>query len=327
MARKWLCWSWLMLAGACLAAPDTRGIPARLSDTGLFQAKTAARGAGISEFSPQYPLWSDGAAKRRWIYLPPGEFVDASNPDAWEFPRGTRLWKEFAHGGAIETRYIERGDDGVWRFGSYVWNAAGTEAELAPSMGIRELPAPSAPSGKYAIPAENDCRACHEAAPVPVLGFSALQLSADLRALAASGRVRNLPQPLLAKPPRIGAADPRERAALGYLHGNCGHCHNADGPLAPLDLNLALRASTGFDAGPVRSSVLQVPSQLRAGHAPAGAPRIAPAQFSSSVVALRMRSRDPRLQMPPLGTSVADAHGLALLADWVASLSPTNQTK
>ena len=29
-------------------------------------------------------------------------------------------------------------------------------------------------------------------------------------------------------PPRT----PAERAALGYLHGNCGHCHNADGPLA-----------------------------------------------------------------------------------------------
>jgi hypothetical protein len=253
--------------------------------------------------------------------------VDASNPDAWEFPRGTRLWKEFAHGGAIETRYIERRADGAWSFGSYVWNAAGTEATLAPATGIRELPVPRAPSGKYAIPAETDCRACHEGAPVPVLGFSALQLSADLRALAALGLLRNLPAGLLTNPPRIAAANPRERAALGYLHGNCGHCHNADGPLAPLELNLALRAGTGFDAAPVLRSIVQFPSQLRVGPAPAGSPRIAPGQFASSAVGLRMRSRDPREQMPPLGTSVADADALALLADWVASLSPIDHSR
>src|SRR5512136_3067556 len=37
-------------------------------------------------YSPQYPLWSDGAVKRRWIYLPPGTAIDASDPDIWLFP-------------------------------------------------------------------------------------------------------------------------------------------------------------------------------------------------------------------------------------------------
>jgi hypothetical protein len=68
-----------------------------LRDTGLFVETVTEIGAGIVAFSPQYPLWSDGAKKRRWISLPPGTFIDASRPDAWEFPRGTRLWKEFSH--------------------------------------------------------------------------------------------------------------------------------------------------------------------------------------------------------------------------------------
>ena len=38
-------------------------------------------------FSPQYPLWSDGAHKRRWISSAAGTAIDASRPDAWEFPR------------------------------------------------------------------------------------------------------------------------------------------------------------------------------------------------------------------------------------------------
>lgn len=319
-------------ARACRPSPrpaDARGLPATLCGTGLYDE---ALRAGLIEFAPQYPLWSDGATKRRWIWLPPGAFIDASNPDAWEFPRGTRLWKEFGHGGAIETRYIERGQDGAWRFGSYVWDAEGGEALLAPAAGIREIAAPRAPAGRYSIPAENDCRACHEGAPVPVLGFSALQLSpdrdplaprvagmADLRTLAARGVLRNLPPSLLATPPRIAAADTRERAALGYLHGNCGHCHNADGPLAVFELNLSQRVDAAPDA--VTRSIVRVPSQIHAAGAPVGTPRIAPGNFAASAIAVRMRSRDPLQQMPPLGTARIDAEALALLAGWADGLS------
>src|SRR5688572_2950282 len=155
-------------------------LPLHLRDTGIGDRRNLA-------FSPQYPLWSDGATKRRWIYLPPGTSIDASRPDAWEFPRGTKLWKEFSHGTAVETRYLSRGLDGIWRFGSYVWNSDG-DATLAPAGGLRDLPAPRStplsPGARYAIPAEADCRACHDGAPVPVLGFSALQLSPDRDPLA-----------------------------------------------------------------------------------------------------------------------------------------------
>jgi hypothetical protein len=313
----------LVLAAAAIAqalaqapAPEARGLPQRLGDTGFADPAVVRERI---EFTPRYPLWSDGATKKRWLWLPPGNTIDASNPDAWVFPRGTKLWKEFAHGDAVETRYIERGADGRWRFGSYVWNAGHTEALLAPSSGLRDLPAPQAPGGRYGIPAENDCRACHEGAPVPVLGFSAMQLPTELRALVAEGKLRNLPDELLAKPPVI-AGPARERAALGYLHGNCGHCHNDDGPLAVLELNLSQRIQAAPDA--VRRSIVGVPSQLRAGSVPPGTPRIQPGHVSASVVALRMNSRDPLQEMPPLGTSLVDAEGMALLAEWITSLDP-----
>jgi hypothetical protein len=136
-------------------AIDGRGLPARLADTG-FYAPGGTISTELLPFSPQYPLWSDGAAKRRWIYLPTGGRIDASKPDAGEFPRGTKLWKEFSHGRALETRYLERAADGTWRFGSYVWNAEGADAVLAPAGGVRDLPAPAAPGSRYTIPSEND---------------------------------------------------------------------------------------------------------------------------------------------------------------------------
>src|SRR5689334_4874738 len=227
----------LALAGVCLPAiVRADELPRRLADTGLYVGGGTQVRPDVLPFSPQYPLWSDGAAKRRWIWLPPGTHIDAAQPDAWDFPRGTKLWKEFAHGRVLETRFIQRADDGSWRFGSYVWNAQGTDAVLAPATGLRELPAPNAPGAHYTIPSVDDCRACHEGAPVPVLGFSALQLSPDrdplaphaektagamdLRVLVARGLLVNLSPELLAHPPRIAASNPAERAALGYLHGN-----------------------------------------------------------------------------------------------------------
>jgi hypothetical protein len=341
MSRDTLKWL-MLLALACAAVPggaraaEMRAMPEHLRDTGLYAHGLKLHPDALP-FSPQYPLWSDGASKRRWIYLPTGTSVDATRPDAWNFPRGTKLWKEFSHGRALETRYIERGADGEWRYASYIWNAEGTDAVLAPAAGVRDMPAPGAPGGRYSIPAENDCRACHEGAPVPVLGFSALQLSpdrdplalhadaasvpgTDLRSLVARGVLRNLPADLLVRAPRIEAANPAERAALGYLHGNCGHCHNDDGPLAALDMTLAQRVGSQSASGAVLRSIVGVRSQARAAELPTDAARIAPGEFGASAIAVRMRSRNPLQQMPPLGTEVADAQAMALIARWIEGL-------
>jgi hypothetical protein len=289
---------------ACGIRAQAEPLPMHLRDTGLSDARNLS-------FSPQYPLWSDGARKRRWIYLPPGTTIDASRPDAWEFPAGTRLWKEFAVGAPVETRFIERLADGTWRYATYVWNEEGTDATLAPAEGIAAL---STPDG-YSIPSELDCRACHESAAVPVLGFSALQLSSDrdplaphaearsdldLDGLVARGLVTNLPPDVTR--PRIEASSPIERASLGYLHGNCGHCHNETETRVPVDLTLAesiVEGAAGSDR--VLRSLLEVRSRLLA----------------------RVSSRNPQRQMPPLGTRLIDVEALALLERWISEKSST----
>src|SRR5262245_1808413 len=98
------------VAGASAPAATNSEPPALLSQTGLYTPGTArAVDPQNLTFSPQYPLWTDGAHKRRWIRLPAGSFIDASQPDAWRFPVGTRLWKEFSFDGKpVETRMIER---------------------------------------------------------------------------------------------------------------------------------------------------------------------------------------------------------------------------
>jgi hypothetical protein len=334
----------LVALGTAGASTPPPPLPATLRDTGLRMTATGEPPPGIAAFSPQYPLWSDGADKRRWLQLPPGTFIDASRPDAWVFPRGTRLWKEFSHGGRpVETRYIERTADGTWRFAAYVWNEAGTEAVLAPARGIAALPVREAPLGRYAVPSRTDCLACHASTTVPVLGLGVLQLSADrdplapgakplrpgeldLRALVARGWVRGLPKELATQPARIDAATPVERAALGYLHANCGHCHNTTAARVPLDLTLAQRAA---DPGAARAEVLRATLEAVARYQPAGtdghAVIVAPGRPQASLLASRMQSRHAQVQMPPLGTQVPDPEGLALVQRWIAELDSSQR--
>ena len=326
------------LQRAALSAPrPAAGLPATLQATGLYVAgsNTEVR-PGILAYAPVYPLWSDGAAKRRWIQLPPGRSIDGSRPDAFDFPPGTRLWKEFAMGGRrIETRYIERRADGRWVYATYRWNEQGSDAVLAPAGGERGLAVAEAPGGRYDLPSRNDCLACHEGAAVPVLGVSALQLSpardplaphaeasrpgdADLRLLVERGLLRHLPRQLLAAPPRIAADSATERAALGYLHGNCGHCHNDSGAPAPVKLVLAQQAARPAAS---RERVLQTTVGVAGRYRPTGAtgplPRLAPGQAGNSLLVLRMRSRHALLQMPPLGSTQPDPEGLALVERWI----------
>src|SRR6185369_14671617 len=87
-----IAWLPLLSAGVAAAVPGSGApaLPEQLHDTGLFAAGQPDRlGAGVEPFEPQHPLWSDGASKRRWIRLPPGTSIDARDPDAWRFPRGT----------------------------------------------------------------------------------------------------------------------------------------------------------------------------------------------------------------------------------------------
>ena len=122
---------WLLWAALAAAAPDGGAWPPReLTDTGLYS--DGARFTVPPEnrpFAPQYPLWSDGAAKRRWVRLPKGRAIDARDPDRWVFPAGTRFWKEFSfRGRKVETRYLEKLAAGRWVYATYAWNEAQTAA-------------------------------------------------------------------------------------------------------------------------------------------------------------------------------------------------------
>jgi hypothetical protein len=326
-----------LLPGVRAAArADAPKLPDTLRETGLYIDFESLRADPQHiAFSPQYPLWTDGATKRRWISLPAGTTIDGTDPDAWVFPIGTRLWKEFSFAGQrVETRYLERRADGQWAYAAYEWSADGREAGLASEKGKRGA-YPLGGRRWHAIPGVNDCKACHQGGRSEVLGFSALQLSsdrdpnaphaearaagdADLKMLIANGLLVGFPQALVEKPPHIGGS-PAQRAALGYLHGNCGHCHNERGPLK--NVELFLRHSGGKAVEPAIASTIGQPVKNAApGQSPDAALRIEPGNPDRSALTQRVASRYSALQMPPLGTELVDKQAVELLRRWIAEI-------
>ena len=109
---------------------------------------------------------------------------------------------------------------------------------------------------------------------------------------------------------------PTARAALGYLHGNCGHCHNDAGALTGLELVLAQQAD-GAEQSAERTmqSLLGHSSRFR----PQGsdsAQRVA-RDGGTHMLTLRMKTNNPLARMPPLGVQQVDAEGVALIERWI----------
>ena len=306
--------------------------PEWLSETGLYEkGQVGVVAADVRPFSPQYPLWTDGASKSRWVYLPPGSTIGATR-DGWQVPIGTRFWKEFAFNGRkTETRMLWRASATRWVFATYQWDDSGTDARLAPETGVPNA-MPVAPGKSHSIPSVTDCTACHGTQKPGPLGFNALQLSPDrdpnaihgepladdmltLTTLLNERRIVGTADPA----PRIRTANPRTRAVLGYLMANCGTCHNGRGEIAALGPTLKYDELLRDGDAVARSLVGQPTKWQVPGVSEGHSVVIDSSSIDRSALLTRMRSRSPSSQMPPLGTVLRDTQAVDRIAAWVGT--------
>lgn len=258
--------------------------------------------ADLIRFAPHHVLWSDGAAKQRFLRLPPGTTIDTSDPNHWQFPIGTQLWKEFRSNGVlVETRLIQRTGPGAMDYwmGSYVWRDDESDADFA------ENGASNIRGTEHDAPAAMRCWACHGGEPGRILGLGTVQLAAETRT-ALSNRMSN-PVPDYVVPD----------AALGYLHANCGHCHNENGGAWPdtnMILRLAVAQATAAETDICRTTLGVPPTHFSD---PAVSARLAPGDPDKSCITYRMGLRGDRRQMPPLATEHVDPAGMNLLDEFI----------
>jgi hypothetical protein len=306
-----------------LAACDDGGSPPPLEGRcegppGLYVAGSCETLAeGVEPYAPSHALWSDGADKRRWVFLPAGAIIDTSDPDEWVFPVGTRFYKEFARDGLrLETRLLEKtGEDpglSSWRMTTYVWDETQRTVREETRGVIDAL------GTAHDVPTRGECSTCHRGATDLVLGFGAVQLAHEgpgvtLATLVAEGRLSAPIAPETAQIP----GDATTQAALGYLHGNCGGCHR--GARAPGELRL--RVAVGL-ARPEETDAYAALEHTVAyvGAPPAITAQIAPGNADTSLLVWRMTQRAAEVQMPPLGTEQIDDAGLTAVRAWIDAL-------
>ena len=299
-------------------AVDEDGGPGCAGPEGLYvDGSCETLAAGIEPYAPAFPLWTDGAAKERYVYLPDGMQIDTSDPDAWTFPVGTRLYKTFSRDGKrIETRLLEKtsagADAGSWAFRVFAWNE---EQDFVTEV---EDGVENALGTEHDIPAVGLCVRCHAGISQDVpYSFSAIQLNhagegVTLEALRTAGRLSDDIDPTDATIPGNAV----EQAALGYLHANCGSCHG--GPFPVADMNLWVPVGiTDPVATPTYMTTIGVASGFQR---PDQRFRVVAGDAMASVVHLRMSSRAGGVQMPPIGTEIADPAGIAAVEAWINAL-------
>jgi hypothetical protein len=138
-----------------------------------------------------------------------------------------------------------------------------------------------------------------------------------LRTLVKERLLSPADEDLIANPPRIASSNPATRAVLGYFAANCGSCHNRSGEIATLGPSLK-HSDLLADGDAIARSLVGHPTHWQVPGQPEGASvLIDPVTPEKSAMLVRMRSRSPSSQMPPLGSVVRDQVALDAVRRWI----------
>lgn len=300
------------------------GTPRTLAEFGFFaDAPAQVPAARVMPYRLNTPLYSDGADKLRFLYLPAGARLTADGEGLLGIPVGAALIKTFAFGqGAdrrlIETRVLLHRADG-WLALPYLWNDEQTEARLAVAGARVDLTTPRGEAISYRVPNKNQCKECHglEGAVIPI-GPKARNLSHDwLGAMVARGMLDRVPEgadtlPLWEARGQASA----EAAARAYLDVNCAHCHQSSATAS--NSGLDLRWEQG-DPGAL--GVMKRP--VAAGRGSGGLLfDVVPGKPEQSILVHRMASDEPGVAMPELGKATVDPEGVEAVERWISGLTP-----
>jgi len=303
-------------------------VPTLLSQTGCVNPQNATQPAsGLIPYAPSAPFWSDNATKERWLAIPNGTSIGRAADGDFSFPNGTVLMKHFRlNNQLVETRLFMRHPDGDWAGYTYQWNAQHTDATLVQG---RQTVGIGSPAQDWTFPSGNDCLTCHTSAAGFALGLEAAQLNRDFT-YTSTGRTANqlrtldtitmfttpLGDPALqpTMPDPFDTSAPLGQRARAYLHTNCANCHRTGGPTpSSMDLRYSTLLSSTNACGVSPSS-----GDLGIG---AAARIIAPGSAANSVLAARMNRRNDANAMPPLASNIVDTGGVALIQQWINSLT------
>jgi uncharacterized repeat protein (TIGR03806 family) len=319
------------------------GLLPLLSQTGVFRSLADLTPApGLVPYDVNTPLWSEGARKRRWLGLPPGDAITFAPTGEWSFPAGTVVVKHFdlaidettpALTRRLETRLLVVDETGNGYGVTYRWRPDGSEPDLLPDGRTETFTIKTAGGTRtqtWSYPTRTDCLACHTPAARFVLGVKTRQLNREYT-YAETGITDNqlrtwnylgmLDPPLdearIPTLPRlVPVTDARawlEQRVRSYLDANCAHCHR---PGHTVQANFDARFETplaeqGLLSAPtVSDSLGMLAPQV-----------VTPRDLTRSMLYQRL-ARSDNFRMPQVGRNLPDRDALAVFEQWIKQLPP-----
>lgn len=316
----------------------------RLSDYHFFVGplKDQKPGYKVIPYAPASSLFTDYSLKKRFVWMPQGtKATYVADNKVLSFPVGTVLIKTFYYNTIqpgnttkiIETRIMILKSDG-WKFYEYLWNDAQTDAFLVEGVDFANgstrtitfrKPNNEIVTTDYRIPSDAECFACHklneQAIPIGVkpqnLNGNYLYPKGNknqLLHLLQQGYLESYPSTIASTVDYHDTNKPLDLRLRSYIDINCAHCHQDN---ARCDYR-ALRLEFSETGNPTNIGIC-VPAAEEIG--PTLQKLITPGNFDKSIVHYRINTNEESERMPLLGRTVVHDEGVALLEEWILSLT------
>jgi uncharacterized repeat protein (TIGR03806 family) len=318
----------------------------KLSDYKFFEGdmKDQVPSLNVIPYEPASGLFTDYASKKRFIWMPQGTNATyVADDKILDFPVGTALIKTFYYttiqpGNVtkiIETRLMIRKAD-KWHFYEYLWNDDQTDADLVSGVdfttGSSKNITFTKPSGEiittdYRIPSDTECFACHKINEIPTpiavkpqnlnhlhnYGSTSKNI---LQKLVDQGYLDSYPSNIVSTVDYHDTSQPLDLRLRSYLDANCAHCHQDQARCYYRPIRLSF-SKTNIDSNigiclyadePISATLQKV---------------IAPGNYNKSIMNYRLSSNDESERMPLLGRTIVHDEGVALLREYISSLTQT----
>ena len=318
----------------------------KLSDYNFFSGALDDQNPvyGVLPYEPITPLFSDYAHKKRFVWMPNGvkaEYVGDS--DLLNFPIGSVLIKTFFYENVqpanvtqiIETRLLIKKSDG-WTIADYIWNEGQNEAILDTSGDGGFVPLQFIENGvtkdvNYRIPANSECFTCHKANfEIAPIGMKPQSLNSNygypdgaqnqLTKWVEQGYLEsNVPNSndITTVVDWTDTSESLDLRVRSYFDINCNSCHSDDGHCN----YRAPRFGFQFTEDPEMMGVCVTSDTPIPGLE--GANIVTPGDPDNSVLFFRLSSIEEQYRMPLLGRTLQHEEGVALIEEWINSLTQT----
>jgi uncharacterized repeat protein (TIGR03806 family) len=319
----------------------------KLSDYNFFDGpiKNQKPALDVLIYEPASSLFTDYAHKKRFVWMPTGlKAIYDTDDKVLDLPVGSAIIKSFYYDNVqnvtpigstriIETRLMIRKSTG-WIFAEYVWNTAQTEAYLdlagsSTTIAWKDADNVTQIVESYRIPSEQQCMTCHkmDEKPVPIgikpqnLNINYAYTTGSKNQLAKWIEVgfleNNLPLSISATVNYTDANQPLELRVRSYVDINCAHCHQSNSHCDYRPMRFAFSETTDL-----ANMGVCVDSQDMADFPPALSKIVSPSNFNRSMLHYRLNTENESFRMPLLGRSEIHKEGVALIEEWINSLSP-----